>query len=92
VNPRHVFILGCLPSAPSMVEKTTQAAAAATPPPTPTPPSTTHAGAPGTLHPHCRLLYANETLYVLLRLHHLLYERLRTARECSMAKVCVWGG
>eukprot|EP00887_Chlorella_sp_A99_P007276 scaffold2.g7276.t1 len=56
------------------------AAAAAAPPPPPSP------DAEGVLHPHCRVLYGNEQLYVLLRLHRHLYERLLTARTCSMQK------
>uniref|UniRef100_A0A1D1ZV95 Sin3 C-terminal domain-containing protein n=1 Tax=Auxenochlorella protothecoides TaxID=3075 RepID=A0A1D1ZV95_AUXPR len=34
---------------------------------------------------HCHVLYASEPLFVLLRLHCLLYERLRTARQCAVS-------
>ena len=40
----------------------------------------------GVLHPHCRIFYGNESLCVLLRLHHILFDRLRAARSCAEAK------
>lgn len=50
-------------------------------------PSTpTAAAADGALVPHCRVFYGNESLYVLFRLHQILYERLRTARQCAKQK------
>jgi hypothetical protein len=55
-------------------------AAPATPEPSAAPPD----GAP--LRAHCRILYCNEPLYVLLRLHQYIYERLRTARQCAAEK------
>ena len=56
-------------------------------PPTP-PPATPAASSPGdgTLHPHCRVFYGNEPLYVLFRLHQILYDRLRAARQCALQK------
>lgn len=49
-------------------------------PPTPSP------GPDGRLHPHCRVFYGNESLYVLFRLHQILFDRLRAARQCSAQK------
>ena len=33
---------------------------------------------------HCGLLYGNEPLFVLLRLHQFVYERMRAARSCAL--------
>lgn len=49
-------------------------------PPTPSP------GPDGVLHPHCRVFYGNESLYVLFRLHQILFDRLRAARQCAAQK------
>lgn len=43
-------------------------------------------GPDGIMHPHCRVFYGNESLYVLFRLHEILFERLRTARQCAAQK------
>lgn len=67
--------INCRPVAP-LVAGATNAAPVATVSP----------GPDGVLHPHCRVFYANESLYVLLRLHQILYERLRTARQCAAQK------
>ncbi|GAB4820057.1 hypothetical protein N2152v2_007103 [Parachlorella kessleri] len=56
-------------------------------PPTPEPSAAAPAGAgAGPLRAHCRLLYCNEQLYVLLRLHQYIYDRLRVARQCALDK------
>lgn len=38
------------------------------------------------LIPHCRVIYANESLYVLMRLYQILYDRLKSARVCAVQK------
>lgn len=38
------------------------------------------------LRAHARVLYANESLYVLIRLYQILYDRLCTARVCAVEK------
>jgi len=38
------------------------------------------------LIPHCRVVYANESLYVLMRLYQILYDRLKSARVCAVQK------
>ena len=43
-------------------------------------------GPDGVMHPHCRVFYGNESLYVLFRLHQILYDRLRAARQCAAQK------
>lgn len=40
----------------------------------------------GILHPHCRVLYGNESIFVLLRLHQILFDRMKTARQCATAQ------
>lgn len=47
------------------------------------PAPTASPGPDGLLHPHCRIFYGNEGLYVFFRLHHLLYERVRFVRQCA---------
>lgn len=33
---------------------------------------------------HCGILYGNESLFVLLRLHQFVYERMHAARSCAL--------
>ncbi|PSC76597.1 Paired amphipathic helix isoform C [Micractinium conductrix] len=42
------------------------------------------AGATG----NCRVLYGNESLFVLMRLHQFVYERMHAARSCALQKAC----
>ncbi|KAI8102953.1 hypothetical protein M9434_005744 [Picochlorum sp. BPE23] len=35
---------------------------------------------------HCRIFYGNESLFVLLRLHQILFDRMKTARQCAAAQ------
>jgi hypothetical protein len=40
---------------------------------------------------HCGLLYGNESLFVLLRLHQFVYERMRAARSCALqVRLFLW--
>ena len=45
---------------------------------------------------HCGILYGNESLFVLLRLHQYVYERMKAARTCALQVSCWlsggWGG
>ena len=60
-----------------------------------------HAAAPapaqdGQQEKHCGILYGNESLFVLLRLHQYVYERMKAARTCALQVSCWlsggWGG
>jgi paired amphipathic helix protein Sin3a len=37
-------------------------------------------------HQQCRIFYCNEPLFVLFRLHYILFERLKIARKCAETK------
>lgn len=37
-------------------------------------------------HPHCRIFYGNESLFVLLRLFQILLDRMKSARQCAAAQ------
>jgi len=40
----------------------------------------------GVMHSHCKIFYGNESLFVLLRLHQILLERMKSARQCAAAQ------
>lgn len=40
----------------------------------------------GNEHPHCRIFYGNESLFVLLRLFQIVLDRMKSARQCADAQ------